>query len=219
MYARCERSSATGIRHPIFARVYARTSRSAEPRGQASARQRLLFGLQGRVVEAGAGNGLNFAHYPTTVDEVVAIEPESSLRRLARMEAARADVRVCVLDGTAEALPLEDASCDAAVASLLLCSVADQAVVLAELRRVLRPGGQLRFYEHVVSRRRALNVLQRAGDATIWPRLAGGCHAARDTEAAIKAAGFAISACERFDFSPSPIMPAVPHVLGIAGRG
>lgn len=207
------------MRHPIFARVYARTSRGAEPRGQASARQRLLSGLQGRVVEPGAGNGLNFAHYPTTVDEVVAIEPESSLRRLARTEAARTDVRVCVLDGSAEALPLEDASCDAAVASLVLCSVADQAVVLAELRRVLRPGGQLRFYEHVVSRRRALSALQRAGDATIWPRLAGGCHAARDSVASIEAAGFAISVCERFDFSPSPIMPAVPHVLGIAERG
>lgn len=112
-----QRSSASRIGHPIFARVYARTSRGAELRGQASARQRLLFGLQGRVVEAGAGNGLNFAHYPTTVDEVVAIEPESSLRRLACVEAARTDVRVSVLDGTAEALPLEDASCDAAVAS------------------------------------------------------------------------------------------------------
>ncbi len=81
---------------------------------------------------------------------------------------------------------------------------------------MLRPGGELRFYEHVLACDRRLSRLQRAADATFWPRLAGGCHAARDTGAAIIAAGFAVERQERFVFRPSALMPAVPHILGVA---
>lgn len=196
--------------------MYARVSHAAEGRGQAEYRQRLLDGLRGRVVEVGAGNGLNFAHYPPEVAEVVAVEPEDHLRSLAEDAAARARVAMTVVDGTASALPVDDASCDAAVASLVLCTVPDQAAALAELRRVLRSGGELRFYEHVVAHDRRIGALQRAADATFWPRVAGGCHAARDTGAAIAAAGFVVEREERFAFRPSAIMPAVPHILGIA---
>jgi ubiquinone/menaquinone biosynthesis C-methylase UbiE len=101
----------------------------------------------------------------------------------------------------------------------VLCSVPDQARALAELRRVLRPGGELRFHEHVAARGRGLAALQRVLDATVWPRMNGGCHLTRDTEAAILAAGFELQRRERFSFCPTLFAaPAAPRVLGIARR-
>src|SRR6266508_2488374 len=114
-------------------------------------RRKLLAGLSGQVVEVGAGNGLNFTLYPETVEHVLAVEPEPLLREAAIEEAKKAPVPVEVVDGLASELPAEDASQNAAVASLVLCSVPDQAEALAEMRRVLKPGGELRFYEHVIS--------------------------------------------------------------------
>ena len=205
-------------RHPIFARVYPYISRGAEKGGAAEHRRALLAGLQGRVVEVGAGHGLNFAYYPIGVTQVLAVEPEPHLRTLAQAAAKPAPVSVDVKGGVAVALPAENGEFDAAVASLVLCSVSDQAVALREIARVLRPGGELRFYEHVVSNRRAMARLQRALDATIYPRLAGGCHCARDTRAAILDAGFQIDRDERIAFKPSPITPSIPHILGAARR-
>lgn len=206
------------MRHPLFARLYLGSSRRADARGGAEHRRRLLAGLTGRVVEVGAGAGASFVHYPDTVTKVLAIEPEPFLRRQALRAADTAPVPVQVLDGTAESLPMADGTADAGVVSLVLCSVDDQAAALAELRRAIRQRGELRFYEHVAAGRGVLRGIQRLADATIWPRLAGNCHAARDTGAAIAGAGFAIERCERFDFSPGPPLPAVPHVLGVARR-
>src|SRR4051794_2582714 len=104
--------------HPIFARMYIRGSEGAEDRGQTEHRRELLAGLSGGVLELGCGNGLNFAHYPTSVDEVVGVEPEPTLRAAAAEVAIRAPVPVRVVDGVADALPVEDASFDAAVVSL-----------------------------------------------------------------------------------------------------
>lgn len=204
------------VRHPIFARIYTRISAQAEERGGAEHRARLLSGLSGRVIEVGAGNGLNFVHYPSEVTEVLAVEPEPLLREHAERAASDAGVRVRVVDGVAGALPADDSTFDAGVASLVLCSVPDQAVALGELRRVIRPGGELRFYEHVISNRPVPARLQRLADATLWPRVAGGCHLSRDTTAAIERAGFSIASIERFPFSPGRLEPAVPHILGVA---
>ena len=180
-------------------------------------RHRLLTGLTGRVVEVGAGNGLNFAHYPTSVTHVLAVEPEPHLRGLAERAAARADVPVEVIDGDASRLPLADASIDAAVTSLVLCSVTDLAQALAEIRRVLRPGGELRFFEHVGADTPWLARIQHSLDATVWPRIAGGCHTGRDTTGAIEAAGFSIDKLERFRLPDVRMpLPTSPHVLGTA---
>ncbi len=204
--------------HPIFARVYARLSASMEPVvGQH--RQRLLAGLTGSVLEVGAGNGLNFGHYPVSVASVLAVEPEPHLREMAERAALRAPVPINVTAGTADSLPAGNGEFDAVVASLMLCSVPDQAVALAEMLRVLRPGGELRFLEHVRSESPAQRRIQRFVDATFWPACFGGCHASRDTVAAISAAGFQVTEQTRYLLPESRLpWPTTPHARGTAVR-
>ncbi|GAA3162693.1 class I SAM-dependent methyltransferase [Blastococcus jejuensis] len=209
----------TAVEHPFFARLWVRMAPSIERQGAGEHRQRLLHGISGRVVEVGAGTGSNFGHYPAGVTEVVAVEPEPRLRALAAEAARDAAVPVTVVDGVADRLPADDGSFDAAVVTLVLCSVPDQAAALAELRRVVRPGGRLYFWEHVRAERRGLARVQRLLDATVWPRVGGGCHTARDTMAAIADAGFVVERVETFAFPDTRLpMPASPHVLGVAVR-
>jgi ubiquinone/menaquinone biosynthesis C-methylase UbiE len=190
---------------------------SHEPAAIRRHRDELLAGLSGRVIELGAGAGSNFAHYPTAVEQVVAVEPEPYLRERARAAAASANVPIEILDGVADRLPAANRSFDAAVACLVLCTVPDQASALAELRRVLLPGGELRFYEHVRSNRRALALSQLAVDRVFWPRAFGGCHTARDTPAAIAAAGFEVEQQRRLWVNPVPIaFPVASHAIGRA---
>src|SRR6202171_603364 len=193
MPARC-------VRHPVFARFWAWMSPGMDRGGAADYRRRLLAGLTGRVIEIGAGNGLNFAHYPLDVTDVLAVEPERHLRTIARQNAARAPVPVEVVAGVADHLPATDASVDAVVFSLVLCSVPDQSRALREAERVLKPGGELRFFEHVQAERAGLRRGQLGLEATIWPALAGGCHTGRDTAAELENAGFTIEQIERFRF-------------------
>ncbi|MEU0441086.1 class I SAM-dependent methyltransferase [Streptomyces sp. NPDC006186] len=208
------------VHHPLFARFYARASVRAETRlGIAGLRARLLTGLSGRVVEIGAGNGLNFAHYPPTVAEVVAIEPERNLRKLAVEAALRSDVPVDVAPGAAEALPVKSEAFDAAVLSLVLCSVRDVRRALAEVRRVLRPGGEVRFFEHGRGGGPAMRATQRALDATLWPLMAGGCHLSRDPVDALRSAGFELGPYRRLTVPESgPVLPDSYCVLGSAWR-
>ena len=204
------------VRHPLCARLYAQQVERAEALGLAERRRSLLDGLSGRVVEVGAGTGTNLAHYPAAVTELVAVEPEPYLRgRLARA-AAGTPREVAVVDAAAEQLPLEDGAFDAAVCCLVLCSVADPVRALAELRRVLRPGAELRFLEHVASPRPGRRRMQRAADATVWPLLSGGCHLGRDTTRLIADAGLAVEREERFAFGIPPLDPPKTHVLGVA---
>ncbi len=204
--------------HPIFARVYERWAEVSERRGATEHRKRMLARLTGRVIEVGAGSGVNFALYPSTVTEVIAVEPERYLRECAQAAAAQARAPVTVLDGVGGQLPGEDGSFDAGVAALVLCTIPDPQQALAELFRVIRPGGEVRFYEHVVAHRKWEARFQRLADATFWPHIAGGCHLARDTGSAIERAGFVIETCERFPFSPAPLFPPDPIILGVARR-
>ncbi|MBF9520488.1 phosphatidylethanolamine N-methyltransferase [Mycobacteroides chelonae] len=151
-----------------------------------------LRGLTGRVLEVGAGTGSNFSLYPNTVTSVTALEPESGLRPQAEDAAAAAAIPVTVTAGVFEDLTVtgEDRF-DAVVCSLVLCSVGDPDRAAAQAFEVLKPGGEVRFFEHV-AHGGALGVAQRAVDATFWPRLFGNCHTHRDTLAALERAGFQI---------------------------
>ena len=169
-------------------------------------------------MEVGAGHGANFAHYPPTVTGVVAVEPEPRLRGRAVAAAAQAPVPVEVRAGRAERLDLDDASVDVAVVSLVLCSVRDPAQALLELRRVLRPGGELRYYEHVRGRTAGTVAFQKCADV-VWPYLAGGCHVSRPTDEWIAGSGFTVLRERHFAFPPSRFPnPASPHVIGLAVR-
>lgn len=208
----------TKVHHPIFARMYERMAAAFEAKGAAEHRDQLLANVSGRVIEVGAGTGLNFEHYPKTVIEVVAVEPESRLREVASTAAAHAPVPVTVVDATADELPAEDATFDAGVASLVLCSVPNQQRALAELFRVIRPGGELRFYEHVLAKNARWAARQHRV-APLWRWLGGGCHPDRDTRTAISAAGFQIDECEDLLFAPNWVAKlTAPHVLGRARR-
>lgn len=204
------------VSHPLFARFYTRLVVPAIARsGGAELRRRVVAGLAGAVVEVGAGDGASFEHYPAEVRRIVAVEPEPYLRERAAAAAAD-DSRVELRDGLASRLPVEDGSVDAVVFSLVLCSV-DQAEALAEARRVLRPGGELRFLEHVQAQRPgAMRRLQQLLDATVWPRLFGGCHCGRDTVGAIERAGFTITELDRFAFPEGARGPEAAAVLGRA---
>jgi ubiquinone/menaquinone biosynthesis C-methylase UbiE len=206
------------VNHPVFARMYLRMASKRNSRGEDEYRRRLVAGLSGRVIEVGAGSGLNFPFYPATVEHVLAVEPEPLLLAAAVNNASEAPVPISVVDGVSGRLPAEDESFDGGVASLVLCSVLDQQRALAEFRRVIRPGGELRFYEHVVAQQPMAARLQRMADFTFWPRVAGGCHLSRDTGAAITAAGFSVESRERFLFTPGAPIPPIPHILGVARR-
>ena len=204
---------------PWFARMYERVSQGMEAEGMGLLRDELLSGIIGDVVEVGAGNGMNFSHYPASTTGVTAMEPEPHLRSLAEQAATKTDLPVTVRAGRAEALPLGSGSVDVGVVSLMLCALDDQRQALKELFRVIRPGGELRFLEHVAATGTGLRIVQRLADATLWPALTGGCRTARDPVAAIVATGFRIEGSRRLRFPESLMpVPAAPHVLGTARR-
>ena len=209
---------ANRISHPIFARFYGLISAGAEKAGAAEHRREALAGLRGKVIELGAGNGLNFGHYPPEVTEVVAVEPDPYLRPRAAEASAQAPVSVSVIEGEADYLRADDESFDAAVASLVLCSVPDQARAVSELYRVVRPGGELRFYEHIRADTLARAQMQDRADR-IWPLFGGGCHPNRDTVSTIERGGFEVERQRRFLFQPCFMArPVAPHVIGLARR-
>jgi ubiquinone/menaquinone biosynthesis C-methylase UbiE len=198
--------------------LYPRFRKAAEASGEHRYRERLLDGLTGRVLELGCGDGAHFRLFPATVSELVAVEPEENLLERAQEATADASCPVRIVPGFAENLPAEDGEFDAAVAAHVLCSVDDQQAALTELKRIIRPGGELRFFEHVRADARLHTAAQLAVQP-VWAQLGGGCHLARDTEQAIRDAGFEIERCEHFEFAPGFLQKlAGPHILGIARR-
>jgi SAM-dependent methyltransferase len=180
-------------------------------------RRRLLAGLRGRVLEVGCGDGRSFAHYPTSVTQLVAVEPDPTARAVAVDRARTTAVPIDVVEGTAEALPTANGSFDAVVSMGVLCTVDDPTATLAEVRRVLSPTGELRFWEHVRSNRLPLRLLQRSLDALFWTHALGGCRTTRDTAATIAASGFEVVSLDRgFHSSSLLTVTAAPYIIGIA---
>jgi SAM-dependent methyltransferase len=182
-------------------------------------RRRVLAGLRGRVLEVGCGDGRSFEHYPTSVTQLVAVEPDPNARAVAVERADAIDVPIDVVEGTAERLPAENGSFAAVVTMGVLCTVPDPMVALAEARRVLEPSGELRFWEHVRSPRLPFRLLQRSLDAIFWTRALGGCETTRDTAAAIATSGFEfVSVDHGFHSSSLLTITAAPYIMGIARR-
>lgn len=181
--------------HPVHAALYDPLMRLAERGGLAERRRRLLAEATGRVLEVGAGTGLNLRHY-RDVDSVVVIEPDAAMRKRLLARAGSAAVGVEVRDTPIESTGLAGASFDTVVCTLVLCTVADQSVALREIRRLLAPGGRLLFLEHV--RSPGWRGRMQAVATPVWAATAGaGCHLDRRTLDAVRAAGFVIDRCER----------------------
>ncbi|MFA5711192.1 class I SAM-dependent methyltransferase [Mycolicibacterium sp.] len=202
------------LSHPFFARLWTLMS-AHETEELTRLRRANLAGLRGRVLEVGAGTGTNFAHYPDTVTQVVAVEPEVHLLEHAKTAAAVAPVPVSVSGQTVETLS-DPEPFDAVVCSLVLCTVEQPDGVLAQLFDQLRPGGEVRYLEHVASagwRGR----LQRFADATVWPRISGNCHSHRHTEQSLRTAGFSIEDARREWTLPRWVpLPVAEFALGRA---
>jgi protein-L-isoaspartate O-methyltransferase len=202
------------VDNPFFSRLWTRMSAN-EPEAIRALRRENLAGLSGRVLEVGAGTGTNFTFYPATVDEVVAVEPEVRLVETARLAARDTPVPVAVTTDTVEGFASGEPF-DAVVCSLVLCSVADPDAVLRQLFSMLRPGGELRYLEHVASTGLRSQV-QRLADATVWPRLLGNCHTHRDTERSIVDAGFELEEPRREWVLPKWLpMPVSETAIGRA---
>ena len=160
-------------------------------KGLAGLRERTAAGLTGRVVEIGFGSGLNVPHYPDSVEEVLAVEPSATAFRLAggRIGASAVPVEQIGTDG--QALPLDDASCDGALCTFSLCTIPDVELALAEVRRVLRPGGRLHFLEHGLAPDARVASFQHRVEP-LQHRIADGCHLTRDPVALTCGAGFVV---------------------------
>jgi len=181
--------------HPFFAAAYDAALAPVEALGLAAQRRQLLAGARGRVLEVGGGTGLNLAHYLPSVTEVVVSEPDEAMRRRMAGRVAAADVAVSLVDSGVPGLAFDDASFDTVVCTLVLCTLAEPAAGLAELRRLVRDDGQVLFLEHVLGPPVTARV-QRAL-APAWARLAGGCRLDRDPIAGLRRAGFVVTDCER----------------------
>jgi ubiquinone/menaquinone biosynthesis C-methylase UbiE len=201
----------------LLAAVYDRlTAGSEEACGQAW-RAELLAGLAGAVLEIGPGTGHNLAHYPDAVERLVLAEPDRHMRTKLAQRLAASRRRAEVIDAGVDRLPFDDATFDTVVSTLVLCSVPSQANALAEIRRVLRPGGSLVFLEHVAAIDRPERLVWQRRVEPVWKRIAGGCHLTRDTEAAIGAAGFHVERVQRESMRKA--MPVVrPTIRGLARR-
>ncbi len=210
-------STLYGSQQSRFARFLERREQRRPDAGARELRRRLLAGLEGRVLEVGSGDGRSFEHYPPTVTTLLAVEPDATARDSAVQRARDTAVPIEIAEGVAERVPAEDGSFDAVVVMGVLCSVSEPADVLREIKRVLRPDGELRFWEHVRSRHVLFRAAQRLLDRLFWTRALGGCETTRDTEAAIRAAGFRIERLERgFHSSSLLTITSAPYILGIA---
>ncbi len=202
-----------GFYHIAFAWLLSH-GEGADRRAYGERKRAFLSDLRGTVVDVGAGAGVNLSYLDPAV-RYVAVEPNVHFHRRIRRKAKRAGIKAEVMAGVAERLPLPDASADAVLSTLVLCSVDDVARSLAEVQRVLKPGGRFVFVEHVAAPRgTALRAAQRLLRAP-WGLIADGCRPDRETARMIDSAGFTDLATEKFTV---PVFPISPHVIGSARK-
>lgn len=198
----------------LLAAVYDRLLKPTEDACLADWRAELLAPLTGSVLEVGAGTAANLPYYPAGLARLVLAEPDAAMRRrLVKRAGGRAEV----IDASAEDLPFDDQTFDAVVCTLVLCSVRDPPAALAEIRRVLKPGGRLVFVEHVAAENNPGRLKWQRRIEPIWKRLMGNCHVTRRTEEAIRAAGFELHDVRRESLRKT-IPIARPSIRGVAIR-
>lgn len=198
-----------------FAAMYDRVMAETEAAGLSDRRRQLLAGARGRVIELGAGTGVNLQHYPAAgIEELVLVEPEAPMAKRLEARLGQSGLPARVVRAPAEELPLPDASFDTAVCTLVLCTVGDPARALAELHRVLTPGGSLLFLEHVRSEDPRIARWQDRIHP-LWVRLGHGCHCNRPTLDAITSASFEVQSVERGRVPKAPKI-VKPMIVGTA---
>ena len=201
----------------LMAAVYDRFMKVSEEACLANWRAELLRDLSGAVLEAGAGTGGTLAQYPKAVTRLVLCEPDPHMRRKLVEKLVSSGAKAEISDAPLEKLPFESASFDAVVGSLVLCSVDDQRAALAEVARVLKPGGRLVFLEHVAADGKPARLKWQRRIEPVWKHLMGNCHLTRRTEAAIAAAGFDFERIQRESIRKA--LPIVrPSIRGVAHK-
>ncbi len=200
--------------HKIFAAVYDRIIASVEKKALGARRAALLGGLKGRVLDVGAGTGVNLPYFKAA-ESVVLAEPDGAMRAKINAKLGSASVPIEISDAPAEQMPFPDGHFDAAVCTLVLCTVPDPEASLAEIRRVLKPGGTLVLLEHVGGSGGVAKVQRALGP--VWTRCAAGCVLTRDTRASVEQAGFTVDEFESFEVRPR-IFPITPIIQAVATR-
>ena len=203
--------------HKWFASIYDRMMARAERSFMRRVREEIAGGAKGRVLEVGAGTGANFPYYNDHAEEIVATEPDPYMLERARRRAEEVGRSIDLRQAPAEQLPFEDDSFDTDVSTLVMCSVREPLRALSEVRRVLKPSGQLRMYEHV-RYEHAFGAFWQDAITPLWSWFGAGCHPNRDTASFVRQAGFDFEQLELTKPHP-PIPPMIfarPHITGIA---
>jgi|SRR5579862_108411 len=201
------------LRSTLFAATYDRMSRKNEEAGVRALREGLLAGASGRVLEIGAGTGVNLELYGNGLETLVMTEPDTAMLKRLQQKASEQAANAEVVQAPAEALPFEDGSFDTVVSTLVLCGVDDPSKALSEAHRVLRPNGRLLFLEHVRSDDPGFARFQ---DRMNWlNRLVVQCNCNRSTRASIEAAGFTVTQLEHSEMPKAPKFVR-PLIVGTA---
>jgi ubiquinone/menaquinone biosynthesis C-methylase UbiE len=175
-------------------------------------RERVISAAEGRVLEIGIGSGLNLPFYGPRVQEILGLEPSRSLVAMAQRAARQSSSAVTLIEGSAETIPLDDRSIDTVVTTWTLCTIPEALQALGEMRRVLKPGGQLLFVEHGLAPEEGVQKWQHRL-TPIWKRIGGGCHLNRRIRSLIETAGFRITGLE------NSYLPKAPRMMGYLYEG
>lgn len=203
--------------HKWFAFLYDRLQAPAERSFIRAVREEIMGGARGRVLELGAGTGVSFPYYSDHVEQVIATDPDPHMLERARRRAQDLERPIELRQASAEEIPFEDASFDTVVSMFVMCTVEDPARALSEVRRVLKPSGELRLYEHI-RYDHAFGAFCQDLATPVWRWLGAGCHPNRDIARLVREAGFEF---ERLELSkPSLLLPFMVftrrHIIGIA---